>query len=85
MAKSFGECLKESSKAYLSGVWKGFKDSMKVMIPVSAGIVILGAVALKAVDEDLDEDPETNEEAPDEESTCDKNLKNVEKTFFKVE
>lgn len=82
MAKSFGECLKESSKAYFSGVWKGFKDSMKVMIPVSAGIVILGAVALKAADEAPDEES-TKEDASNKEATCDENLKNVEKAFLK--
>ena len=92
MAKSFGECLKESSKAYFSSMWKGFKDSMKVMIPVSAGIIILGAVALKAA-EDPDEDPDNEEAVPDEEptkeeasnkeATCDENLKNVEETFLK--
>ena len=84
--------LKESAKAYFGGMLDGLKSSIKVMIPVSAGIVILGAIALQAADEDLDEDPD-NEETPDEESTkedasnkeatCDENLKNVEETFLK--
>lgn len=87
--KNFGFYLKESSKAYFSGMLKGFKDSLKVMVPVSAGIIILGAIALKAA-EDPDEDPDSNEEVPVEEpneeessdSKMDENLNEVEKTIM---
>lgn len=88
--KNFGFYLKESSKAYFSGMWKGFKDSLKVMVPVSAGIIILGAVALKAA-EDPDEDPDNEEAVPDEEpneeesvdSKMDENLSGLEKSILK--
>lgn len=85
--------LKESAKAYFGGMLDGLKSSIKVMIPVSAGIVILGAIALQAADEDPDEDPDNEEAVPDEEPTkeessdskMDENLDSVEKKYLKEE
>lgn len=87
--------LKESAKAYFGGMLDGLKSSIKVMIPVSAGIVILGAIALQAADEDLDEDSEKSEKTPEEESikedasveaTCEnENFEEREKSWFKEE